>query len=68
MKVSLFSPKVRDDEIAVLKDLPNLRELSLSGTKLTDTAMEQVAGLSSLRVLSLNGCRSPTRAWPVWPA
>jgi hypothetical protein len=50
---SLRHQPVRDDELALLADMPNLVELNLAGTNVGDAQMALVAKLPHLRVLKL---------------
>ncbi|MCS7016123.1 MAG: hypothetical protein RMJ19_03160 [Gemmatales bacterium] len=50
---SLRSQPVRDDELALLAEMPNLIELNLAGTNIGDAQLNWVAKLSHLRVLKL---------------
>jgi mono/diheme cytochrome c family protein len=50
---SLGGKEVGDDDLAILKDMPNLVELDLGGTKVTDAGLEHLAGLTNMVRLHL---------------
>lgn len=50
---SLRHQPVRDEELALLADMPNLVELNLAGTNVGDAQMPLIAKLPHLRVLKL---------------
>src|SRR5207302_8804381 len=51
-----FSGKVKDDNLAVLKDLVPFDTLVLDHTKITDAGLKHLEDLPSLRSLSLYDC------------
>jgi hypothetical protein len=53
-KLEIFSPRVRDDSLAVLGALPELRTLSLSLTRITNQGLVHLRGLSQLETLDLS--------------
>ena len=56
--------KFSDADLVHLKDLTNLRSLSLSSTKVTDTGLVHLKGMTNLKSLHLLiAARSPTRGW-----
>jgi hypothetical protein len=62
--------RVSDGDVQYLKELPNLKELWLTGWTITDKSMKSISGLSNLRILKLN--RTPITdeglAMIEWPA
>jgi mono/diheme cytochrome c family protein len=50
---SLGGKDVTDDDLVILKDMPNLVELDLGGTKVTDKGLEHLAGLTNMVRLHL---------------
>src|SRR5439155_18828300 len=57
-----FSGKVKDDDLAVLKDLVPFDILVLDDTKITDAGLKHLKDLPSLRSLSLSDCVKVTDA------
>jgi Leucine-rich repeat (LRR) protein len=51
--VNLDFSKVTDAQLAHLKELPELRHLSLAGTQITDAGLTNIKGLCELRSLSI---------------
>jgi hypothetical protein len=51
--VQMANPDVNDATVALLKHLPNIRELDLSSTVVTDGGLEALAGLTKLERLWL---------------
>ncbi|HEV3143981.1 MAG TPA: c-type cytochrome domain-containing protein [Gemmataceae bacterium] len=54
---SLRGKEVKDDELALLKDMPNLVELNLGGTNITDTSLNYVKPLVNLTRLQLHNTK-----------
>ncbi|HLW68206.1 MAG TPA: c-type cytochrome domain-containing protein [Gemmataceae bacterium] len=54
---SLRGKEVKDDELALLKDLPNLVELNLGGTNITDASLVYVKPLVNLTRLQLHNTK-----------
>lgn len=52
-QVTIDSPELRAEDLAVLTDLPNLRLLSLTGLAVTDECMPYIADLKQIKVLKL---------------
>lgn len=50
---SLGGKEVTDEQLAIVKDMPNLVELDLGGTKVTDAGLEHLAGLTNMVRLHL---------------
>lgn len=53
-KVYLHSTKVTDDDLAMLKKLPKLRNLFLGKTQISDAGLEHLEKSAELQTLSLN--------------
>jgi hypothetical protein len=54
---SLRSKEVKEDELALLKDMPNLVELNLGGTNITDASLVYVKPLVNLTRLQLHNTK-----------
>ena len=54
VNVGLASTSVTDRELALLKELPQLEELSLRDTEVSDLGMAHLAGLRALKTLDLS--------------
>jgi hypothetical protein len=52
-----FGPAAKDVDLEVLADLPELNEVYLSGTGITDAGLSQLVHLPRLEALHLNGTR-----------
>ena len=52
-EVILARTAIRDEDLLLLKELPNLRILSLSHTKITPGGLENLRSLRQLRSLNL---------------
>lgn len=53
---------IKDDDLAVLGDLPSLRKVDLSGTPITDAALAYLDPLEHLEELKLGGTKISSRA------
>jgi hypothetical protein len=53
---------IKNEDLAVLKDLPTLRKVELSGTPITDEALENLAPLTDVEDLQLSGTKISSRA------
>ncbi len=53
LAVLLTGTTIANDDLAHLKEIPNLQDLSLGGTRVTDAALPHLKDLSSLYLLSL---------------
>ena len=53
VELSLEYTGILDDELAHLREFPDLRTLSLAGTKVTDNGLQHLAQLKNLQSLSL---------------
>ena len=53
VKVTLNGPKVKDEDLKLLKEFPQLAELELSGGGLTDAGLRHLKGLKQLKRLSI---------------
>jgi len=51
--LEMANPDVTDDTLALLRDLPRLRELTLNDSAITDAGLEVLAGLPSLETLRI---------------
>ena len=54
MAVALASTSMTDRELALLKELPQLEELSLRDTEMSDLGVVHLAGLRALKKLDLS--------------
>jgi hypothetical protein len=54
VKVTLTGPKVTDDDLKPLKELPQLAALELSGAGVTDAGLRQLRDCKQLKSLSLS--------------
>ncbi len=54
---SLRGKEVKDEDLLLLKDMPNLTELNLGGTTITDTGMVHLKGLKNLTRLQLHNTK-----------
>ena len=54
---SLRGKEVKDDELALLKDMPNLVELNLGGTNITDASLIYIKPLANLTRLQLHNTK-----------
>jgi Planctomycete cytochrome C/Leucine rich repeat len=54
---SLRSKEVKDDELAILKDIPNLVELNLGGTNITDASLAHLKSAANLTKLGLQNTK-----------
>ena len=52
-EVILARTGVRDEDLLLLKELPNLRMLSLAHTRITPAGLQHLRGLRQLRTLNL---------------
>lgn len=50
-------PPLHDDDLAFLRDMPELRRLDLDASNITDTGAKHLAGLKNLQFLNLENCR-----------
>ena len=55
IQLSLARMPVKDDELAVIKQMTNLRELNLNYTDVTSKGLEQLMGLQKLQEIALSG-------------
>jgi hypothetical protein len=53
--IDLHQTRVKDADLAMLRELPSLRKLNLYGTAVTDAGLEHLSGLVGLQTLHLNG-------------
>ena len=53
----LANAEFEDGDLKLLKPLPQLESLDLSGTSLTDAGLEELAGWSNIRTLSVAGTK-----------
>jgi hypothetical protein len=60
--VSFYSSPVTDDQLALLKEFPELRQLDLQYTKVSDRGLAHLAGLTQLEYLCLYQCTGFTDA------
>ncbi|MDX1924873.1 MAG: hypothetical protein SFV81_00065 [Pirellulaceae bacterium] len=52
--LSLEGSKISGDGLAVLRSLPQLKSLSLNGTRITDESLKHLLGVKNLTILLLN--------------
>jgi hypothetical protein len=55
--VSLFRKPVKDEDLAALEGIPDLRRLELVGTQVTDAGLVHLKGLKKLEALDLGEAR-----------
>jgi len=55
IQLSLARMPVQDDDLAVVKQMTNLRDLNLNYTNVTSKGIEQLTGLQKLREIALSG-------------
>ena len=55
------SAKLKDEDLELLKRFPNLRELSLGMTAITDAGLKHISGLKKLTILGLVGTKITDR-------
>ncbi len=55
IELSLARMPVKDDELAFIRQMPNLRSLNLNYTNITGKGLEQLSGLKNLQELALSG-------------
>jgi Leucine-rich repeat (LRR) protein len=59
-EVQLFSARVTDASLALLKAFPRLRKLSVTNAAITDEGVATLKGMTRLEELNLGGCREVT--------
>lgn len=52
-EVDFRGTAVEDDDLAMLKQIPNLRNVNLQGTRVTDAGIEHLQGIDTLEFLYL---------------
>lgn len=57
-----YGPKVKDDSLALLAQMPVLEELKISSAPITDDGLQQLAASKSLKKLWLGGAKKVTPA------
>ncbi|HKG69007.1 MAG TPA: c-type cytochrome domain-containing protein, partial [Segetibacter sp.] len=55
IQLSLARMPVKDDDLALIKQMTNLRELNLNYTDVTSKGLEQLMGLQNLQEIALSG-------------
>lgn len=55
IELSLARMPVKDNELSIVKQMPNLRKLNLNYTDVTGKGIEQLSGLKNLQEIALSG-------------